>query len=58
VLEFWLQVHDEILGCVRDDETLKELVNLNVIQALTQTTRLRVPVGADGGFGANWAEAH
>jgi len=52
-----LQVHDEQIWEVRDEESLRELVDLTVIHAMTTTTKLRVPVEADGGFGDSWGSA-
>jgi DNA polymerase-1 len=51
-----LQVHDELIFDVpvEELETMRENVRLLMAQAAT----LEVPLRAEVGFGANWAEAH
>jgi uracil-DNA glycosylase family 4 len=53
-----LQVHDELVMEVPDDECIKAVVNELMTQALTQSTKLIVPMKASGGYAANWLEAH
>lgn len=57
-LEPLLQVHDELLFEMTDDPLLKNLFGGLVIDAMRNTTTLRIPVDADGGFGYSWLEAH
>jgi DNA polymerase-1 len=52
-----LPVHDETLWEVPDTEEKKAIVDTVVTWALTSTTKLIVPIEAEGGFGSNWAEA-
>lgn len=52
-----LPVHDEVLHEVPDDPDTKDAVDSVVTWALTSTTKLIVPIEAEGGFGSNWAEA-
>jgi uracil-DNA glycosylase family 4 len=56
-IEPLLQVYDELLLEVEDDEAFKEEVNAAVVYCMTETIKLSVPVGADGGYGYNWTEA-
>jgi DNA polymerase I-like protein with 3'-5' exonuclease and polymerase domains len=42
---------------VPDTEEKKAIVDTVVTWALTSTTKLIVPIEAEGGFGSNWAEA-
>ena len=53
-----IPVHDEMLWELPDTEEMRILVETVVTCAFTQTTRLRVPIEAEGGFGMNWGEAH
>ena len=53
-----LQVHDELLFELTDDPWWKDLVSGLVIDALSNSTKLRVGVEADGNFGNSWLEAH
>lgn len=57
-LEPVLQVHDELMFEMTDDPFLRNLWEGLVMDALTTTTKLRVPVLADGDFGHSWKEAH
>jgi DNA polymerase I-like protein with 3'-5' exonuclease and polymerase domains len=52
-----LPVHDEVLHEVPDDPEHRDLVDAVVTWALTSTTKLIVPIEAEGGFGASWAKA-
>lgn len=52
-----LQVYDELLFEVENDEGLKKEVDAITVHCLTNTVKLSVPLGADGGYGANWTEA-
>lgn len=52
-----LAVHDEKLHELPDDRECRDLVDSTVIWALTSTTKLSVPIEAEGGFGPNWGEA-
>jgi DNA polymerase-1 len=52
-----LSIHDEVVIQVRDDPTLRDLVEMIVQGAFTTTTKLRVPIEADGGYGLSWGEA-
>jgi DNA polymerase-1 len=51
-----LQVHDELNFDVRSDEL--ERVQQIVLEEMAGAVRLRVPLIADCGVGANWLEAH
>lgn len=51
-----LQVHDSIMQEVKDNPADKEYVNDMTVGALTQTTKLCVPLKAKGAYGRNWAE--
>jgi uracil-DNA glycosylase family 4 len=56
--EWLLQVHDEILGefhSCDDQATLESVMDGIVVDALVNTTKLSVPLGAKGGFGEDWA---
>ena len=55
-----LQVHDELLFEVPEDEVEKttEVVRAIMESAATPVLNLSVPLIADAGTGANWAEAH
>jgi DNA polymerase-1 len=53
-----LVVHDETLFELPDKEETRDLVEEVTMWALTQTTRLLVPVEAEGGFGPDWGTAH
>jgi uracil-DNA glycosylase family 4 len=53
-----LQVHDELVMEVPEDECIQTVVNEMMIQALTGTTELIVPMRASGGYAGNWLEAH
>jgi DNA polymerase-1 len=60
-LEGWnpeLPVHDEILAECWDRDEDRDLVQVITEGALTQTTRLMVPVEAEGKFGDSWGNAH
>ena len=57
-VEMLLPVHDEVLAELPDEEELRELVSLTVQDAFCNTTRLRVPITAEGGFGPDWGTAH
>jgi DNA polymerase-1 len=52
-----LQCHDEILIQVPDDEDAKCTVDQIVTWAMSSAHELRVPMLAEGGYGANWLEA-
>jgi len=52
-----LPVHDEVLHECPDDDETKGLVDDVVTWALTSTTKLIVPIEAEGGFGDSWATA-
>ncbi len=51
-----MQVHDELVLEVPDDELA--LVRVEVAEKMTSVAKLRVPLVADVGVGANWDEAH
>ena len=51
-----LQVHDELNFSVLPEE--KEKVERIVIEEMQSAFRMKVPLLADSGFGANWLEAH
>lgn len=53
-----LWVHDELLMELPDEEPIKELVYGLMVKALCETTRLRVPIKASGGYGQSWLAAH
>ena len=55
-----LQVHDELLFEVPEDEVEKttEVVRAIMESAAAPVLKLSVPLIADAGTGANWAEAH
>jgi len=53
-----IQMHDEIGAELPDSEQIKKEVDRLMIGALTQTTKLRVPMKASGGYGKNWLDAH
>lgn len=52
-----LPVHDEVLHEVPDNEEKRAIVDTVVTWALTSTTKLAVPIEAEGGFGPDWATA-
>lgn len=52
-----LPPHDEVLFELPDTEEHRALVDTVVPWALTQTTKLRVPLKAEGGFGDSWGTA-
>ena len=51
-----LQVHDELNFSVPKDE--EERLQQLVMEEMQNVVSLRVPLIADGGWGANWLEAH
>ncbi len=51
-----MQVHDELVLEVPDDELAR--VRVEVAEKMTGVAKLRVPLVADVGVGANWDEAH
>jgi DNA polymerase-1 len=53
-----LTVHDEALWECPDREDVKGLVSTVVDWAFETTTKLRVPVVAEGKFGESWGGAH
>lgn len=53
-----LQMHDELLMELPDDPELCAMVDSLMVSALTETTKLCVPMKASGGFARNWLEAH
>jgi DNA polymerase-1 len=53
-----LPPHDEVLWRLPDDDGVKALVAMVVEGALTQTTKLVVPIEAEGKFGQSWGESH
>jgi DNA polymerase I-like protein with 3'-5' exonuclease and polymerase domains len=53
-----LPPHDETLWELPDDDGVRGLTQLVVERALTQTTKLIVPIEASSGFGQSWGEAH
>lgn len=53
-----LQMHDELLLELPDRKPIKDEVDRLMVKALTETTKLRVPMKASGGFGPNWLVAH
>lgn len=57
-VDMLLPVHDEVLVELPDEEDVKELVGLTVQDAFCNTTKLRVPIIAEGGFGPTWGAAH
>jgi DNA polymerase-1 len=53
-IEPLLQIHDELLFEVKDHPDWRKDWDELVIERLTTTTKLRVPVKAKGSYGANW----
>lgn len=53
-----LQMHDELLLELPDNKSIMAEVDKLMVAALTQTTKLRVPMKASGGYAATWLEAH
>ena len=53
-LEPLLQIHDEIIWEIDDEPIAKEMWNEVVINCLTQTTSLRVPVKTKGSYAQDW----
>ena len=51
-----MQVHDELVLEVPEDELAQ--VRVGVAEKMTSVAKLRVPLVADVGVGANWDEAH
>jgi len=51
-----MQVHDELVLEVPQGEL--EIVTKELPQKMTRVAKLRVPLVADVGVGANWDEAH
>ena len=51
-----MQVHDELVLEVPEDELAQ--VRVEVAEKMTSVAKLRVPLVADVGVGANWDEAH
>ena len=51
-----MQVHDELVLEVPEDELAQ--VRVEVAAKMTGVAKLRVPLVADVGVGANWDEAH
>ena len=51
-----MQVHDELVLEVPEDELAR--VRVEVAEKMTGVAKLRVPLVADVGVGANWDEAH
>jgi DNA polymerase I-like protein with 3'-5' exonuclease and polymerase domains len=53
-----LPVHDETLWELPDDEGTREVVELTVHDAFVNTTKLCIPIEAEGNFGPDWGSAH
>lgn len=53
-----LFVHDEVLVELPDTDEHRAIVEGVVQDAFTQTTKLSVPITADGKFGYSWGTAH
>jgi DNA polymerase I-like protein with 3'-5' exonuclease and polymerase domains len=57
VVEPLLCIHDEILLQIHDIPDIRYWVVAEVKKALTETTKLIVPLEAEGGFGLSWGHA-
>jgi DNA polymerase-1 len=57
-VEMLLVIHDEKLFELPDNEDMRTLVETAVNWAFTATTKLRVPITAEGNFGPDWGSAH
>jgi len=57
VVEPLLCIHDEILLQIHDIPDIRDWVVAEVKKALTETTKLIVPLEAEGGFGLSWGHA-
>lgn len=53
-----LQMHDELLFEIPDNEWIKREVDEQCTRIFCNAVKLRVPVRASGGCGANWLVAH
>lgn len=52
-VECLLQIHDELIFWAEDG--MEHLIEPYIVDALVNTTRLSVPLGAKGGWGDDWA---
>jgi DNA polymerase I len=53
-----LQMHDELLLEMPERKPIMDEVDRLMVGALCNTTKLRIPIKASGGYGKTWLEAH